>query len=196
MTISKSPQRNSFQKESYLSRRAEEGKTPENDEEVRALAEFYDSWNTEVDRRESDPEWAENNMEYDLRTNDWILAKVRSSEAYAQNLYAAMCNNEFQKNDFLPRLKDQKWSCSWRYAGGIIADMREQGDYIDWYCSGIQHGDDIDETALKERLSAEDWQRYEAGKYYVSESHVTEEIEADLKKLGWYVIKDNHDPIV
>jgi len=24
-------------------------------------------------------------------------------------------------------LTEQKWGCSWRYAGGIIADIREQG---------------------------------------------------------------------
>mgnify|MGYP003705677079 CR=1 FL=1 len=29
---------------------------------------------------------------------DWILEKVRESDVYAQHLYAAMCNNEFQKN--------------------------------------------------------------------------------------------------
>ena len=192
MSISKSPDRNTFQKESYLARKAEEGRTPENDPEVRAMAELYKDWDIQATDREADPEWRENNLEYDLRTTDWMLDKVRNSEAYAQNLYAAMCNNEFQKNDFLPRLKGQTWSCSWRYAGGIIADMREQGDYIDWYCSGIQHGDDLDEAALKQRLNPEDWQRYQEGKYYVSEGHVTEEIKTDLKKLGWYVITDEN----
>jgi hypothetical protein len=31
------------------------------------------------------------------------------------------------------------WSCSWRYAGGLVADMREQGEnYLDFYCSGYE----------------------------------------------------------
>jgi hypothetical protein len=120
--------------------------------------------------RDTDLEWQKNNMEYDLRTTDWILEKVRNSEQYAQNLYAAMCNNRFQQNDVLPILKDQYWSCSWRYAGGIIADMRQEGDYIDYYCSGIRDS-------------------YEGG--YVSETVITDEIREDLFKLGWLCFSDN-----
>lgn len=70
-------------------------------------------------------------LEYDLRTNNFILQKVRNSENYAKRLYAALCNNEFQKNG-------KEWSCSWRHAGGILADMIEKGDYIDFYCSGFE----------------------------------------------------------
>jgi len=124
--------------------------------------------------RDSDLEWQKNNMEYDLRTTDWILVKVRNSEQYAQNLYAAMCNNRFQQNDVLPILKDQYWSCSWRYAGGIIADMRQEGDYIDYYCSGIRDS-------------------YEGG--YVSETVITDEIREDLFKLGWLCFSDDDELI-
>ena len=51
-------------------------------------------------------------------------------------MYAALCNNDFIKLDLWSILKERKWSCSWRYAGGIIAHMRQEGDYIDWYCTG------------------------------------------------------------
>jgi len=119
---------------------------------------------------ENDINWQKDNLEYDLRTTSWILLKVRHSESYAQNLYAAMCNNEFQKLDVIPILKNQRWSCSWRHAGGIIADMREEGDYIEWYCSGI----DTDKNDLG----------------FVTESVVTDEIRNDLKQLGWAVITD------
>jgi hypothetical protein len=122
---------------------------------------------------EQDPEWQKNNLEYDLRSTDWILEKVRRSDTYAQNLYAAICNNEFQKRDVMPILKNETCSYSWRYAGGIVADMRQEGDYINWYCSGIGEGlgnGDVDRR-----------------KGYVSESTVTEEIEQDLLKLGWNV---------
>jgi len=177
--LSKSPQRYTFQKERYLKRRADEGKTPENDEDVKAMADYYDSWLIESDNKELDPNWAENNMEYDLRTTGWILEKVRSSNSYAQNLYAAMCNNDFLKNEFMPRLSGKTWSCSWRYAGGIIADMQGHGDYINWYCSGIRGGHlDAEEDDIKE---------HDLG--FVAESVVTDEIRADLRKLGWEVIE-------
>lgn len=195
--LSKSPQRHTFQRDGYLNRMAEEGRTPENDENVRAMVDYYASWNLKAEEQEADPDWRENNMEYDLRSTDWILAKVREDDAYAQNLYAAMCNNEFQKNEFMPLLKGQTWSCSWRYAGGIIADMQGKGDYIDWYCSGIRdtgYGDS-EEEELQE-LTEEQQTRRNLLNRYVGEGMVTDEIRADLKRLGWDVVQDNDDPVI
>ena len=168
MTASKSPSRNTFQKEHYVERQAKEGKSISE-----AYLSMWDSHAESVTKQESDPTWQKNNLEWDLRTTDWILSKVRSSESYAQNLYAAMCNNGFIKNEMWPILAEQEWSCTWRYAGGIIADMLQQGDYIDWYCSGIGDGlgnGDLDGT-----------------KGYVPEGVVTEEIEEDCSKLGWII---------
>ena len=125
----------------------------------------------EAKRRESD-EFKVNNMEYDMSQADWFVSRVRGSDTYAQNLYAALCNNTFQKQDVWLILKDAHWSCSWRYAGGLVADLRDAGeDYMDWYCSGIgdKTGDYIN---------------------YVSESTVTDEIRADLALLGWRVVED------
>lgn len=104
--------------------------------ETEKMLEWYKSWEQQKLEQEQDPEWQKNNLEYDLRSTDWILKKVRESDDYAKALYAALCNNDFTKNDVWPILQEETWSCSWRYAGGIIADMREEGDYIDWYCSG------------------------------------------------------------
>ena len=64
----------------------------------------------------------------DLLASPMMLAKVRASDVYAQHLYAAMCNQSFIKNEVWPRLKGETWGCSWRCAGGIIADMRDEGD--------------------------------------------------------------------
>lgn len=127
--------------------------------------------------RENDPNWANNNLEYDLRTTDWILEKVRNSKIYAQNLYAALCNNDFQKKDIWQILTDKTWGCSWRRSGGIIADMRQEGDYIDWYCSGIAGGNepDVYNNGLDLKRNG-----------YVQEGEVTDEIADDLNKLGWF----------
>lgn len=179
--IARSPKRNTFQKESYLKRQAENGLTPENDPDTADMLEFYIKMSTDSKMMEKDPEWRKDNLEYDLRSTDWIVEKAKADETYAQNLYAALCNNEFQKLDVIPILKNKKWSCSWRHAGGIIADMREEGDYIDWYCSGIRNdgddGESIDTGYIKRK--------------YVSESIVTDEIREDLRTLGWVVVTDD-----
>lgn len=103
------------------------------------------------------------NLEYDLLKVDWIRQKCLVNNTYAQNLYAALCNNRFFKDG-------KEWTCSWRYAGGIVADLRSteeipsrQGDYMDWYCSGTAAG-----------ING-----------YVSEGEVTSEITNDLLNLGW-----------
>ena len=171
--ISKSPERNSFQKEGYLKRCEENGEEPN-----QAYLDMYQKIIEDADKKWDNSKSRENNLEWDLVTTDWILEKVRTNDAYAQNLYAAMCNNEFTKRDLWPILKEEKWSCSWRYAGGIIADMQQKGDYIDWYCSGIR---DVSHDEEVNKL----WD----GRNYVSESQVTDEIESDLNRLGWIVVK-------
>lgn len=192
MSISKSPDRNSFQKEKYIERMAEQCRTPENDETVRAMVEWYESWDQQTQQQEADPNWKKNNLEYDLRSSDKLVSKVRENEVYAQHLYAAMCNQEFQKVDVWPILKGETWSCSWRYAGGIIADMRGQGDYIDWYCSGIKGigvyaPDDGEELELTEEQQA----KLDIVNQHVGEGHVTDEVRADLLELGWTVVESN-----
>jgi hypothetical protein len=83
-------------------------------------------------------------MEYDLEK---LAPKLKDPE-YAKALYAALCNNIFEK----------QWSCSWRYAGGVVARLRNEGEnYLDYYCNS-------------------------------PEGVVTEEIREDLRLLGWKVL--------
>jgi hypothetical protein len=184
--LSSSPDRGTFGINGIVRRAKEKGLDVDTDTHTREMIEYYKNSRTMTEQREQDPAWKNNNMEYDLRSTDWILEKVRASEVYAQNLYAAMCNNEFQKLEVIPILKDEKWSCSWRYAGGIVADMRMTGDYIDWYCSGIK-GDSYTDDDL-ETLKEESRERFEIVKQFVGERYVTDEIRSDLKQLGWIVV--------
>jgi len=182
-TPSSSPERHTFHLDAYRQRQEENGEDI-SDEYVAMMEQIC----LQDKLKWQDPERCINNMEYDLVTTDWILAKTRESESYAQNLYAALCNNDFQRNDVWPRISDQKWHCSWRHAGGVIADMRQEGDYIDWYCSGIRNGDwqkPPEEVAAMTPAQAEHYCELER---YVSESVVTDEIRADLFRLGWLVI--------
>lgn len=95
-------------------------------------------------------------LEKDIKEH--LKGKIKSSDSYAQNLYAALCNNRF--------IKQEEWSCSWRYAGGIISDIIDGttngNGYLNWYCSGTF---DIEG--------------------YLPEGMISEEIEKDLTELGW-----------
>jgi len=180
--VNSSPERNTFQLECARERAKEDGKE---------VPEYYENfWKSAKQQDEEnllDPKWQKDNMEYDLRSTKWICDKVKASDNYAQNLYAAMCNMQFIKLDIIPILKDQRWSASWRHSGGIIADMQEKGDYIDWYCSGIgnqEHGFGLDGY---EPTPDPD------GRDYVPEGVVTEEIREDLKKLGWVAVEWDED---
>jgi hypothetical protein len=175
--VSSSPERHTFQAEQYVKRCEEEGKEPNE-----GYLDIYKSAKQQDEERMVDPEWQKDNMEYDLRSTEWILEKVRTSESYAQNLYAAICNNDFQKLAVVPILTDKTWGASWRSAGGIIADMLGKGDYIDWYCSGIRNDNNYDpDVDIK----------FPNG--YVPESVVTDEIREDLKRLGWIVVDQNNE---
>jgi hypothetical protein len=110
------------------------------------------------------------NLERDLRSTWWVVEKVQAKEAYAQNLYATLCNNEFAPRDTWAILQNIKWSCTWRYAGGIIADIRGSGDYLDWYCSASWKNEHDD--------------------CFADEGIVVPEIRTDLDSLGWLIITD------
>ena len=94
-------------------------------------------------------------MENDICQSRVIIEKVKNDKTYAQSLYAALCNNSFQNTS------GEVWSCSWRYSGGIISKIRNKGDYLDWYCSGIFG--------------------------QVPEGTITDEISNDLLSIGWKV---------
>lgn len=185
--LKSSIERNTFLKNSYIEHMAKEGRTPENDIEVEEKVKMYESLNDIAKEREADPKWQENNLEYDLRSTEWIAEKCKD-KVYSQHLYAALCNNDFIKNDVWPRLQDKRWHCSWRYAGGIVADIREEGDYIDWYCSGLRT-DAIPEEMI-DNMTEDQKQMYKEFMAFVIEGIVTDEIKNDLFKLGWLVVEN------
>jgi hypothetical protein len=182
--IANSPERGMFQIECQLKHVEEGDKTME---EAQTMIDFYKSHRELVLERESQDDWKIDNMEYDLRSTQWIVDKVKASDVYAQHLYAALCNNDFTKNDVWPILTEKKWSCSWRHAGGIVADMQEKGDYIDWYCSGIRDASELDDDQFRQ-CSKQQQEAYIESRQYVNESVVTDEIAEDLLILGWIVV--------
>lgn len=142
-----SPQIYNFWMDSYAQRLA---KDPANFEMQKTL-KFYQ----QAAEKDAKPSGESLNMEDDLRKSRLMSDKCKMSDSYSQNLYAALCNNSFSKGG-------RSWGCSWRHAGGIVANLRESGDYIDWYCSGMA---DVDG--------------------FVAEGMITDEISFDLYSLGW-----------
>ena len=181
--IASSPERHTFQKDGYIKRCEEKGEEPNPD-----YVAMYKTWREQDAENLVDPAWQRNNMEYDLRSSKEMCDKVKESDNYAQNLYAAMCNMTWQSREFWQELKGETWSASWRHAGGIVADMQETGDYINWYCSGIgneEYGNGLDGTIPD----------VTDGRDYVPEGTVTEEIELDLNRLGWRPVPYEDDKV-
>lgn len=168
--LASSPERHTFYKQTLIER-AIANSDDMNLQVFKELIAVYDMIRQKALERESDPNWKINNLEYDLRSTEWIVEKARTSNKYTQHLYAALCNNNFQKLDVMSILADSVWGCSWRYAGGIVANIRGEGDYTDWYCSGINTDDDRSNGHVPEGL-------------------ITREIEQDFKSLGWIVKHD------
>lgn len=150
-----SPQRHSFQRD-FQKRQFEKNQiTKETFEKLETM------WMAEKQRDAVMSD--EISLENDLRSSKEIAYKCQNSKEYSQNLYAALCNNEFIKNE-------AKWSCSWRHAGGIVANLNQNGDYINWYSSGI-----------------------EAKMPFVSEGTITEQIKKDIESFGWEIIENKLD---
>lgn len=90
------------------------------------------------------------NLERDLTDDQRIKDLVCGSEDFAGRLYAALCNIRW----FHDR-SGEEWTCTWRYAGGVVAHLVARGeDYLSYYCGG-------------------------------NEGIVAPDIAAELKRLGW-----------
>ena len=88
-----------------------------------------------------------------------LINHIREDKEFAQECYAALCNMRWRSCEDQSRV----YSCSWRYAGGLIASLRGKGeDYLDWYCSGIGEGTPEGEVTLRvrEAFNALGWFEY------------------------------------
>ena len=69
----------------------------------------------------------ERDLVEDLRA---LAPRARDDTAFADELYCAFCNADWVHDD------GTEWHGSWRYAAGVVADLRDHGEcYLDFYCS-------------------------------------------------------------
>ena len=99
----------------------------------------------------------EKDLERDLLDCQFIKDKIRSDDGYAERFYNALCNTKWYHDTDIHGngVKDDAWTCSWRYAGGMVTTLRACGeDYLSYYITG-------------------------------NEGLVDPDIIEDLKQLGW-----------
>jgi hypothetical protein len=89
-------------------------------------------------------------LEEEMMQDPIVIAYLKDVEV-ARDFYRALCNVDWylikdpipEDEQIINILKGEKtfyWSCSWRHAGGVIADIRNANyntaeDYMDFYCS-------------------------------------------------------------
>ena len=109
-------------------------------------------------------------LESEMKRDKIVLALVED-DAISTDFYRALCNMEWRKRGFISeeertiyRLKGYRdldvWSCSWRHAGAIIAELRNMHynkteDYMDFYCAG---GEGTVTNLVKECFNRMGWE--------------------------------------
>ncbi len=87
-------------------------------------------------------------FEVALRT---LSDRVRTDEAFAHELYSALCNMRWRRGD----TDSEPVSMSWRYAGGVVSHLSCKGGcYLDYYCSG---NEGTVSTHIRDALGALGW---------------------------------------
>lgn len=97
-------------------------------------------------------------FEDELRAAPEFLACLRLDKTFAHALYCALENQAWGGDG------KQTFTCSFRYAGGLVAELRELGEgYMDFYCGW---GPDSSWSCTIQPMVAE-----------------------ELAKLGWYPVE-------
>lgn len=81
--------------------------------------------------------------------------QVRESDVFAAQLWSALSNIVWEHEN-----GDTAWF-SFRRAGDVIAAIREEGDYLHWYCNG-RAGIVSEEIAEKMKAHGWTWKEAEA----------------------------------
>jgi len=108
---------------------------------------FVDERDADLNDADEQPMTQPPSLERDLGLSQRLRELVRS-DMVATLLYGALCNTTWRHV-----ATGTVWHCSWRHAGSIVAMLRCEGDYMDWYCSmGL-----VDEQVLAE-INALGWE--------------------------------------
>jgi len=76
--------------------------------------------------------------------------RMINDKEFCKDIWAALSNVEWRNKE-----TNETYSCSFRYAGGLISDIIGEGNYLDWYCSG-EPGTVTEE--IEEALASRGWE--------------------------------------
>jgi len=69
-------------------------------------------------------------FEKNLKTID----KIKTDDNFAIDIYRSLCNMRWKKVG-----TNEVYNCTWRYAGELVANIRDIGEnYMHFYCSGYE----------------------------------------------------------
>lgn len=92
-------------------------------------------------------EYKDNNEAFLEAVERQLGDQIKKNDKMACAFWSALANIEW----YSPKRKETA-GFSFRLAGSIIADIRGEGDYLDWYCCGpvAEVSEDIGEALKKE----------------------------------------------
>lgn len=87
------------------------------------------------------------NFESDLK--EIFSDRMKQDGDFCKQIWSSLANVTWKhKKSYI------EYAESFRYAGGLIAEIRGEGDYMDWYCSG-EYATVCDE--IKKALAKKGW---------------------------------------
>jgi hypothetical protein len=86
---------------------------------------------------------------FEMAANRALGDRIRADKQIARDMWCALANVTWKHQDGYTAL------FTFRGAGGLVADIRGEGDYMDWYCCSGPYPRVTEE--IRQAMAAEGW---------------------------------------